>query len=104
MTNLAHPKYSYWQSPKDKQFYFHKTAHNGQVVSQSQSYADADNARDGCVADARAVLVQVADILPPDKRYFKEEEIRHALRIEKLTENQIKEKYKDFYAAEENKV
>lgn len=40
-------KFEFWQSKKDKQWYFHLRAPNGEVVAQSQGYSSKDNCING---------------------------------------------------------
>jgi hypothetical protein len=40
-------KFEFWQSEKDKQWYFHLLAPNGEVIAQSQGYSSKDNCING---------------------------------------------------------
>jgi len=40
-------RFEFWQSEKDRQWYFHLLAPNGEIVAQSQGYTTKDNCING---------------------------------------------------------
>jgi len=52
-------KFEFWQSKKDKKWYFHLISPNGEIVAQSQGY----KTKDSCINGIKAVKLYAPNAL-----------------------------------------